>query len=416
MPPSGGSSAASGRAALDDLLQLRGRTTSAAAVPDHDPTAELRRPGGTPELDARCAAVAWPTWPSMARRPARRARPAPGAGLGRPAWSGCSIVRAGRSGRNARATLLRRRGAALDERPVRDRVLSSRRSGAARRPGRPGPGRAPVLAGARGRPPQRDRRGGPRARGARARRRPRAYALAVQALAIDPEDALALRLEARLAEVMAARGEPPRPAFVVAASEAALARTRARLEAADGALAEPAPGPDTTGLRGPTCRGRPTTGTPPPPGRRRGLFRRFDRLMHVLVTGGAGYVGASPWSGSWTPATRSPSWTRWSRATPWPCRRGCRAGGRQRRAIRRRSWPSCRARHRRRAPLRRPLPGRQSMRDPALYYHENVVGGIALLEAMREAGLRRSGLQLDGRRLRAARGDPRGRGRVSCGR
>ena len=31
----------------------------------------------------------------------------------------------------------------------------------------------------------------------------------------------------------------------------------------------------------------------------------------------------------------------------------------------------------------------ESMRDPALYYHENVVGGIALLEAMREAGLRR---------------------------
>ncbi len=105
-----------------------------------------------------------------------------------------------------------------------------------------------------------------------------AYAFAVQALGIDPEDALALRLEARLAEVMAARGEPVhRPAFVVAASEAALARTRARLEAAEGALAEPAPGPDTTGLREPDLP-RPTEateGTPPPPGRRRGLFRRF---------------------------------------------------------------------------------------------------------------------------------------------
>jgi UDP-glucose 4-epimerase len=31
----------------------------------------------------------------------------------------------------------------------------------------------------------------------------------------------------------------------------------------------------------------------------------------------------------------------------------------------------------------------ESVRDPALYYHENVVGGIALLEAMREAGVRR---------------------------
>lgn len=31
----------------------------------------------------------------------------------------------------------------------------------------------------------------------------------------------------------------------------------------------------------------------------------------------------------------------------------------------------------------------ESMHDPALYYHENVVGGIALLDAMREAGVAR---------------------------
>jgi UDP-glucose 4-epimerase len=31
----------------------------------------------------------------------------------------------------------------------------------------------------------------------------------------------------------------------------------------------------------------------------------------------------------------------------------------------------------------------QSMQDPALYYHENVVGGIALLDAMRDAGVTR---------------------------
>jgi len=31
----------------------------------------------------------------------------------------------------------------------------------------------------------------------------------------------------------------------------------------------------------------------------------------------------------------------------------------------------------------------ESIRDPALYYHENVVGGMALLEALREAGVRR---------------------------
>ena len=107
-----------------------------------------------------------------------------------------------------------------------------------------------------------------------------AYAFAVQALGIDPEDALALRLEARLAEVMAARGEPVhRPAFAVAASEAALARTRARLEAAEGALAEPGPGPGpgTTGLHEPDLPPptEPAEGTAPPAGRRRGLFRRF---------------------------------------------------------------------------------------------------------------------------------------------
>ncbi len=43
-----------------------------------------------------------------------------------------------------------------------------------------------------------------------------AYALAVRALSIDPDDAAALRLEARLSEVLAARGRPvERPAFVL---------------------------------------------------------------------------------------------------------------------------------------------------------------------------------------------------------
>ena len=43
-----------------------------------------------------------------------------------------------------------------------------------------------------------------------------AYELAVRALAIDPEDAVALRMEARLSEILAARGRPvERPAFVV---------------------------------------------------------------------------------------------------------------------------------------------------------------------------------------------------------
>ncbi|HXR27284.1 MAG TPA: hypothetical protein VN771_05425 [Candidatus Baltobacteraceae bacterium] len=105
-----------------------------------------------------------------------------------------------------------------------------------------------------------------------------AYAFAVQALGIDPEDAVALRLEARLAEVMAARGEPVhRPAFVVAASEVAAARTRARLEAAEASVAPPTVGPDPTGPGEPGLPPAPGTGRPDAqrPGRTRGLFRRF---------------------------------------------------------------------------------------------------------------------------------------------
>jgi tetratricopeptide (TPR) repeat protein len=107
-----------------------------------------------------------------------------------------------------------------------------------------------------------------------------AYAFSVQALGIDPEDAVALRLEARLAEVMAARGEPVhRPPFAVAASEKALARTRARLEAAEGDLGQPTPGSAQAARRAPDL-SPPAPPTPaedsaPPPGRRRGLFRRF---------------------------------------------------------------------------------------------------------------------------------------------
>jgi hypothetical protein len=46
-----------------------------------------------------------------------------------------------------------------------------------------------------------------------------AYALVVRALAIDPDDAAGLRLEARLSEVLAVRGEPvARPASVLPSS------------------------------------------------------------------------------------------------------------------------------------------------------------------------------------------------------
>jgi len=108
-----------------------------------------------------------------------------------------------------------------------------------------------------------------------------AYAFAVQALGLDPEDAVALRLEARLAEVMAARGEPVhRPAFVVAASEAASARRRARIEAAEGAqargaAAESAPAGPGALDQGSPLASEPSGGATAHPGRRRGLFRRF---------------------------------------------------------------------------------------------------------------------------------------------
>lgn len=47
-----------------------------------------------------------------------------------------------------------------------------------------------------------------------------AYQQACQALAIDPEDAMALRMEARLSEVLATRGEPvERPAYVQRAND-----------------------------------------------------------------------------------------------------------------------------------------------------------------------------------------------------
>jgi len=43
-----------------------------------------------------------------------------------------------------------------------------------------------------------------------------AYRLVVEALAVDPDDEAALRMEARLSEVLAARGEPvDRPAVAV---------------------------------------------------------------------------------------------------------------------------------------------------------------------------------------------------------
>ena len=73
------------------------------------------------------------------------------------------------------------------------------------------PGGAPVPAGRRRRPAQLDRRGGAGARRARAGRRRGALQLAWRAQAIDPENAAAQRLAARLEEVLTTRGEPLPP-------------------------------------------------------------------------------------------------------------------------------------------------------------------------------------------------------------
>ena len=69
-----------------------------------------------------------------------------------------------------------------------------------------------------------------------------AYDLAVESLRIDPQNAAALRLEARLSEVLAARGEPvQRESFAVEA--VATARRRAERELEDAARKAPRPEP-----------------------------------------------------------------------------------------------------------------------------------------------------------------------------
>ena len=69
-----------------------------------------------------------------------------------------------------------------------------------------------------------------------------AYAFAIQALSLDPENATAVRLETRLAEVMTTRGEVvERPAMAIEA--AARAQTAGREELERAARLAPAPAP-----------------------------------------------------------------------------------------------------------------------------------------------------------------------------
>ena len=79
-----------------------------------------------------------------------------------------------------------------------------------------------------------------------------AHSLAEQALRVDPQNAAALRIEARLAEVLAARGEPvERAPHAVKAVQEANRRTEKELDGVLGRAATPSParpdGPPATG-------------------------------------------------------------------------------------------------------------------------------------------------------------------------
>ena len=70
----------------------------------------------------------------------------------------------------------------------------------------------------------------------------RSWELAVRALGMDPENGAAIRLEARMAEILATRGEPlARPTWVVENERDWRRRGRAELAAAAAAAPRPAP-------------------------------------------------------------------------------------------------------------------------------------------------------------------------------
>lgn len=73
-----------------------------------------------------------------------------------------------------------------------------------------------------------------------------AWALALQALKIDPEDSAAVRLEARMAEILATRGEPlERPAWAVENERRWRGRGEAELAASEATAPKPVrPTPD----------------------------------------------------------------------------------------------------------------------------------------------------------------------------
>ncbi|MGZ3632250.1 MAG: tetratricopeptide repeat protein [Candidatus Limnocylindrales bacterium] len=91
-----------------------------------------------------------------------------------------------------------------------------------------------------------------------------AYAFTVQALSIDPENSTAVRLEQRLAEILATRGEPiERPPHAIEAARRAEERSRAELAlAAEGA---PAPAPPVAIYPGDRPLGQPRPSEAPGP-------------------------------------------------------------------------------------------------------------------------------------------------------
>ena len=264
-----------------------------------------------------------------------------------------------------------------------------------------------------------------------------AYRLAARALTIDPQNDMARRMEARLAEVLSTRGESPGSGPPLVGGDARWRHWRladrrpqwprrcsrrppgASVAAPPSVGPGPAPGRRTDPVRagpadaGPVVtpdpadagRGRPDADIPhrrtrPAPAHagastaaRRSLLDRLTRAMsmRVLVTGGAGYVGSVT---AERLHRRRPRRGRAGHAGHRPPRRACPLApafvqAQRRRPRDRDAMLLTRRAHRRHPPLRRARLVGQSMEDPRLYYRENVVGGIALLDAARDAGVDR---------------------------